>query len=130
MQGFKQITMAAGLSLGALACAGSDVPAKQLADAEASIRAAHEVGADSSPDAALQLKLANDRLERAQALTKEGENEEAAKLLEEARVDAELAVLLARKEDAQARALQAQQQASKYDQPQGAAKTDEGGDAQ
>jgi len=122
MQGFKQITVAAGLSLAGLACASSEVPAKQLADAQASIRAAQEVGADGTPDAALHLKMANDRLNRARALTAEGENEDAAKLLEQARVDAELAVLLARKEAAQARALEAQQRASKYQQPQGAAK--------
>jgi hypothetical protein len=39
-------------------------------------------------------------------------------------------VLLARKEDAQARALEAEQQASKYEQPQGAAKADVAGGAQ
>jgi hypothetical protein len=123
MQQLKQITIAAGLSLGGLACAGSELPANRLADAESSIRAAQEVGAESTPEAALQLKMANDRLSRAQALVAEGENEDAAKLLEEARVTAELALLLARKEDAQARALRAQQQASKYEQPQSGAKS-------
>ena len=128
MQTFKHIMMAAGLSLGGLACGGSELPVNHLADAEASIRAAEEVGAQSTPEAALQLKMANDRLTRAQALTAEGENEEAAKLLEEARVSAELALLLARKEDAQARALEAQQRASKYEQPHSGAKA--GADAQ
>ena len=122
MQWFKQGKWAAGLSLGVLACAcaGSEVPAKQLADAEASIRAAREVGAEHTPDAALQLKMANDRLQRAQSLSADGENESAAKLLEEAEADAELALLLARKEDAQVRALQAQQRAGKYDEAPGA----------
>lgn len=115
MQWFKQSTLAAGLSLGALACAGSEVPAKQLADAEASIRAAREVGAENTPDAALQLKMANDRLARAQALSAEGENESAALLLKEAEADAELALLLARKEEAQSRALKAQERAGKYE---------------
>jgi hypothetical protein len=115
MQWVKRSTWAAGLTLGALACAGSEVPAKQLADAEASIRAAREVGAEQTPDAALQLKMANDRLQRAQSLSAEGENESAAKLLEEAEADAELALLLARKEDAQARALQAEQRAAKFE---------------
>jgi hypothetical protein len=122
MQSFKQHLWAAGLSVSALACAGSEVPAKQLAEAQASIRAASEVGAEHSPDAALQLKMANDRLTRAQQLTAEGENEDAAKLLEEAEADAELALLLARKEDAQKRALQAQEKASKFDDQ--AAKSD------
>jgi len=125
MQWFKHF-VAAGLSVSALACAGSEVPAKQLADAEASIRAAKEVGAEQSPDAALQLKMANDRLTRAQQLTADGENENAAKLLEEAEADAELALLLARKEAAQQRALQAANRASKYDN-QGA-KSDSQGD--
>lgn len=128
MQWIKQQLWAAGLSVSALACAGSEVPAKQLADAEASIRAAREVGAEHSPDAALQLKMANDRLVRAQQLTAEGENEDAAKLLEEAEADAELALILARKEDAQARALQATNRAAKYDN-QGA-KGDSQGDKQ
>ncbi len=123
MQTFKRIMLMAVLSLGGLACAGSDLPAKHLADAEASIRAAEEVGAQSAPEAALQLKMANDRLRKARALAAEGESEDAAKLLEEARVSAELAVLLVREEEAQARALKARQQASKYDQPQGGAKS-------
>lgn len=122
MQRSKKITILVGLSLGGLACAGSELPAKHLANAEASIRAAQEVGAESTPAAALQLKMANDRLSRAKTLTAEGENEDAAKLLEEARLSAELALLLARKEDAQTRALEAEQRASKYQQPQGAAK--------
>lgn len=124
MQWIKHV-VAAGLSMSALACAGSEVPAKQLADAEASIRAAKEVGAERSPDAALQLKMANDRLARAQQLSAEGENESAAKLLEEAEADAELALLLARKQEAQARALQASDRANKYEN-QGAKSGSEG----
>jgi hypothetical protein len=69
--------------------------------------------------------MANDRLSRAQSLAAEGENEAATKLLEEAEADAELALLLARKEDAQARALEAERRAAKLNE-QGGAKSDTG----
>jgi hypothetical protein len=91
-----------------LGCGSSSVPVTQLADAESSIRAAHEVGAEGTPDAALQLKMARDRLARAKALSAQGENDEARALLQEAEVDAELALLLTRKEQASHRAFQAE----------------------
>src|SRR6476661_6875222 len=78
-------------------CGSSDVPAKQLAESEAAIRAASEVGAQDNPQAALHLKLARDRYEQAQALSKDGEQESAKTLLEKAEVDAELALSLTRK---------------------------------
>lgn len=121
MHTIERLTMAAGLLFGGLACAGSEIPSKQIADARASIYAAYEVGADARPKAARELRIANDRWAEARELVAEGENEDAAKRLEEARLSAELAVLLTRKEDAQARALKAQP-ASKGKRPQDAAK--------
>lgn len=109
-----------GALLAAVGCGGSDVPVRQLADAEASIRAAKEVGAENTPDAALQLKMANDRLNRAKQLSADGENETAAALLEEAEVDAELALLIARKEDAQTKAASAEKRATSFDQAKAA----------
>lgn len=103
-------------------CGGSEVPAKQLAETEASIRAAREVGAQDTPKAALQLKIAQDGLQRAQKLSEDGEGEQAAIVLQEAEVDAELAVLLAKQETVEARATQAKRRAesqagaSNYDQ--------------
>lgn len=97
------------------------MPAKQLADTEASIRAAKEVGAEDNPAAALQLKIARDGLERAQRLSKDGENDRARSVLEEAELDAELAVLLARQEASEAKAMQAKQRVGAL----GSAKQDE-----
>jgi hypothetical protein len=92
------------------------VPAKQLADAESGIRAAREVGAQDTPRAALQLKLAQDGVQRAQEQSKDGDNERATATLEEAKVDAELAVLLAKQEAVEARAHQAKSRANSVDQ--------------
>lgn len=122
MKATKPIVSALSLScaLGMAACGGSDVPVRQLAEAESSIRAAREVGAENNPDAALQLKMANDRLARAKVLSADGENEDAQKLLEEAEIDAELALLIARKEDAQVRASKAEQRVNGMDQAKSA----------
>ena len=94
-----------------IACGGGDIPTRQIADTEASIRAAREVGAEDNPDAALQLKLARDGLARAENLNKAGEHDEARSVLEEAELDAELAVLLARQEATEAKAAQSKQRA-------------------
>jgi hypothetical protein len=120
MNWLKGIVVPVGGLLVAVGCGGSEVPHRQLADAESSIRAAKEVGAENTPDAALQLKMANDRLERAKQLSNEGEHEEAQALLEEAEVDAELALLIARKEDAQAKAANAEKRATSFDQAKAA----------
>lgn len=102
-----------GLTLSALlafsGCGGSDVPARQMAESEAAIRAASEVGAQENPQAALHLKMARDHYDQAQAASKDGEQESAKALLEKAEVDAELALSLTRKEQAAAKAADAKQ---------------------
>ena len=106
----RSICIAAVAWLG-IGCGSSEVPAKQLADTEASIRAAREVGAEDTPKAALQLKIAQDGLARAQKLSADDENEEARTVLQEAELDAELAVLLAKQEKVEASASQAKSRA-------------------
>jgi hypothetical protein len=91
----------------ATGCGGGDVPAKQMAETEAAIRASTEVGAESNPQASLHLKLAKDRYEQAQALSKDGEQEAAALALQKAEIDAELALALTRQEQATAKAAEA-----------------------
>ena len=108
-------TLASSSMLG-VACGSSQVPAKQLADAESGIRAAREVGAQDTPKAALQLKLAQDGVQRAQEQSKDGDSDRATATLEEAKVDAELAVLLAKQEASEARATQAKSRAGSVDQ--------------
>ena len=98
--------------LAVMGCGSSEVPAKQMAESEAAIRAASEVGAQENPQAALHLKLARDRYEQAQAASKDGEQENAKVLLEKAEVDAELALSLTRKEQAAAKAEDAKRRIS------------------
>lgn len=102
-----RIGLLSGAVFALAACGSSDVPVRQLAESESAIRAASEVGAQDNPRAALHLKLARDRYDQAQVLSKEGEQEGAKALLEKAEVDAELALALTRKEQAAARAEQA-----------------------
>ena len=89
------------------ACASS--PTRQLSDAEASYRAAQEVGAAEQPDSAYHLKLAEDQIAAAKKEMdgKKKEKRHARDLLEQAELDAEVAISLAKTHDAKARAKQA-----------------------
>jgi hypothetical protein len=90
-------TFLSGLSIWFIVgCASGPVPTQKIVDAGAAIRAAREVGAQDLPAAALHLKLAQDQLEAANKLVKDGENIRAALVLARSEVDAELAVALAR----------------------------------
>lgn len=60
------------------------------------IRAAHEVGAAKTPQAALHLRLAKEELAKAKRLSADGDDKEAASMLTRSQADAELAVALAR----------------------------------
>jgi len=91
---FSSIACAGILSLGA--CASTSVSPDRVAAPKAQIAAAQEAGADENPQAALHLKLANDQFERAKRLMRDGDNEPAARMLDRATVDAELALELSR----------------------------------
>jgi len=95
----------------AIGCGNPEVPATRLADAEAAIRAANEVGAPTIPRAALHLKMANDQLETAKKYVADDQVELAAFALDRAKLDAELALALARQEQSQAKAGTVQQKA-------------------
>ena len=58
--------------------------------------AAQVAGAAEDPRAALHLKLAQEQVAKAQALIADDENEDAARLIERAQADADLALLLAK----------------------------------
>lgn len=96
----------AGIGLLAVACASAPEPTERLASAQASIRAAKEVGADNVPQAQLHAQLAQEQVTQANKLIEEGENERADFLLRRAAADAELALALAR-EATQAKQTQA-----------------------
>lgn len=91
-------------------CGGAAVPQDKLTTAQAAVRAAEVGGAGDNPQAALHLKYARDQIASAQKLIEDDENEAAAALLSRAELDAELALALARVEEAKAEARAARQE--------------------
>jgi hypothetical protein len=94
----------------AVGCGSSPVPVEKMASSEAAIRAAREMGAPDEPKAALHLRLAQEQLDQAKALSKEGDNERAETVLMRAQSDAELALALAREKKSKAEAEKALEQ--------------------
>lgn len=71
------------------------------------IRAAEEAGAAQVPQASLHLQLAKEELAKARALYADGNKDKAATMLLRAEADAELAVVLSRKDAERAEANEA-----------------------
>lgn len=87
----------------ALGCAGtSPPPTQQLADVQSANRSATELGAQSTPEAKLHLKLAEEQLQQANVAIKDEDNARAESLLTRAKADAELAIALTRERKATA----------------------------
>jgi hypothetical protein len=84
------------------ACASSPIPADKLAQSQAAVRSAQEVGAERVPTAALHLKVANDQLDMAKKLIQDGDTKRAEYMLMRAEADAEAAIALAREASARA----------------------------
>jgi hypothetical protein len=90
-------SLAAALLLGASACATTTAaPSARAETSSAAIRAAEEVGATHSPDAALHLQLAKEEFEHARQLTNPKDRAWSERLLMRAEADAELSLALAR----------------------------------
>jgi hypothetical protein len=89
-----------------VACGGAAIPQEQLTSSKATISVAQVEGAPNEPKAQLHLKLAQEQVAKAEALIADGDNEEAAQIIERAQADADLAVALAKeakaKKEAQA----------------------------
>jgi hypothetical protein len=86
-----------------VACGGGfPPPSDRLASAEAAARSASELGAGKEPKAALHLKLAQEQIDQAKALMKDGDNKRADLVLQRAGSDAELSVMLAKENNANA----------------------------
>lgn len=98
---YIKTSVAIGIVALGMGCAGATLPAEQIASAESSVRAAKELGAASVPRAELHLRLAQEQLKQAQMSAADGDRERGKMLLERARVDAELAIALARQEKAE-----------------------------
>lgn len=101
---------AAAMLLGVSACGSSALPPAKVTETQSSIVAAEAVGAANHPQGALHLKLARDQMAQAQALLRDDKDEEARLVLERARIDAELALVLTREMKARGEAEQAQRQ--------------------
>lgn len=96
------------IALLATGCASAQpVPTQELADVESASRSATELGAQQNPQAQLYLKLANEGLQHAKVAMEDDDNATAKRLLERAKVDAELAVALSRDSSAKLRATKA-----------------------
>ncbi len=97
----------------ALGCAGNyPPPTQQLADVQSANRSANEVGAQNNPKAQLHLKLAEEQLQQAKAAMEKDDNKTAETLLDRAKADAELAISLARKDNALMEEKKAEQQSN------------------
>jgi len=84
-------------------------PTDRLAASEAAIRSAKELGAQDDPQAALHVKLADDQVATARSLMRDGENRRADVVLQRAKADAELAVMLTREKAAKTDAQRARE---------------------
>ena len=116
-----KIALTAVVLAGLVAACGSSIqpPTDRLASTDAAIRSARELGAQSDPQAALHLKLADEQVAQARTLMKDGENKRADLVLLRANSDAELAVMITKERNAKSEADQARQvlNASKGQQP-------------
>jgi pyridoxal biosynthesis lyase PdxS len=84
----------------AFGCAGSRLPAQEVAETRAAMRAAGEIGAGEVPRGELHLRLAQDQLALAERYIAEDEEVLAREALSRARQDAELALALAKEQAA------------------------------
>ncbi len=92
-------------TVGGLAgCASYPAPVQRMADAEGAVQSASELGAASSPQARLHMKLATEGIARARQLLADGDNKRADYVLIRAKSDAELALAETRDDRAQAAA--------------------------
>lgn len=106
----RNILTTIAVACSAVACGASmPPPTDRLAQSEAAIRSARELGAQQDPQAQLHLKLADDQVAQARMLMKDGENKRADMVLQRATSDAELALTLTKERNAKAEADQASQ---------------------
>jgi Domain of unknown function (DUF4398) len=96
-----QKSLAIGIATVGVGCASATLPPEQLSSAEASVRAAQELGAQNVPKAELHLRLAKEEVVAARKLAENGDEDLGKMQLERAKADAELAVALSRQATAQ-----------------------------
>lgn len=101
------------VAVSAAACGGAAVPQETLTAAQASVKGAEVGGANEDPKAQLHLKLATEQIEKAKKAIEDGDNEEAARLVDRAQSDADLALALAQQAKAYRDAKDADEQLGK-----------------
>lgn len=89
----------AALCLFGWGCASAPPPAERLTNAEAAIRGALEVEANTVPRASLHVKLAQEQVDKAKRYMQVEEYERAELALRRAQADAELAIALSREHE-------------------------------
>ena len=97
----------------ALGCGGAPVPQDALTAAQSSVKGAEVSGAKDDPKAQLHLKLATEQIEKAKQQIDDGDNEEAARTIERAQADADLALALAEQAQSLKAAKEADEQLGK-----------------
>lgn len=105
----KRMVAILGVALASTACASFPPPTDAVANSQASVRGAEEIGADSVPQASLALQLAQEEVNKAKKLMADGENERAHYMALRAGNDAELAIALTRENHARIAADKAKQ---------------------
>lgn len=98
-------------------CASYPAPSDHLASAIAAARGAQTAGAARVPQAALHLKLSEEQIAQARQMIDRGDNLRADYMTLRAYNDAELALALAREDEARRRAEQAQAMAASVAAP-------------
>jgi hypothetical protein len=111
----SRIAAAAAL---ASACASRGELPVNYAPTQAAISAADAVGAKNEPRAALHLKMAKDQLVRAESYAREGDEHEAALMLDRARTDAEAALMITRELEARNQAERVKRDVDALSRPQ------------
>ena len=96
-----------------LACASVSPPTARLSDAEAAIRGASEVEANSVPRAALHVRLAQEQVDKAKRFMQDEQHDRADLALRRAEADAELAIALAREHEMKTKATAARAKVEK-----------------
>ena len=91
-----------------IGCGGasrSSLPPARVTEAQSAISAAEAVGASNNPRAALHLKHARDQVGGAKKLLQRGDADAAKLMLDNARADADLAMVLTRGQEQRAEAI-------------------------
>jgi hypothetical protein len=99
----RWLSVAACIALGSGCASAPPVPAQRFVDAEGAIKTAQDLGAENSPQAKIHLQKAQDQLASARKLSKD-EPEVAARKLDSAQAEADLAKSLTREQQSRAAA--------------------------